>query len=54
MSVLKQNLSGINWTIMAFLSVFGYMRIVLDAKPKPAIGFTKLILYANGIYNVRK
>lgn len=42
MKKVKQLLSYFIWTIISFLAAFGYMRIILGPKPKPAKGILKM------------
>ena len=48
MSILKRILSYFIWTLIAFLCAFGYMRIILGAKPKPSTGIMILFDWVYG------
>lgn len=47
MTIQKQILHYLIWTIISFLGAFGYTRIILGPKPEPSTGVMK---YFDGIY----
>ena len=49
MTILKRILNYLIWSILSFLSAFGYMRIILGPKPEPSTGWMKIF---DSVYDI--